>query len=139
MLNHPTIPFIRVCTEAEFGRLRGYDKHEDWYGSEDVWFILIDDFDLPIGCTSAQDAFAEAEEYLFKIVPDLGDRKIAEAKASGDIDLIITLVERKGYLKGRLDAAKEIIDAIKPAYDKIGLIAEKNNGGRDWGRLLRKE
>lgn len=116
---HPSIPFIEVGTTLDFARRGGYADDPAFTGTADEWTFLLAGESGNVICWSEAEALQEAEEQLFVAEGDLVGEQIRRALESGDVELALTLAERRGYWHGALAERDRICGVLEPLIEKL--------------------
>lgn len=121
--NHPLLHFIEIGTSLDFAQRHGWDKDPDWHGTEDEWMFSIDGYTGRVICQSADHAKEAAEEELFLRDPDLYESKIRNLRMAEDLEQLMSLVELKGYWRGKQAAQANTKSLLAPVMETLGRLA----------------
>lgn len=119
---HPSLTFVETGTSADFGKRHGWDKRDEWIGSDNEWMYAIDGHPGHVIAWSEESARESAEEELF--LRDPGSLKIRERELrdASQLDALLALVELRGYWRGKVATearTREILRPLREAIDRV--------------------
>ena len=121
---HPKLPFVEVGTAVDFAKRFGWDQQDDWHGTDGEWMFAIDGSVGSVVSWSADSALESAEEFLFVYAQEQLMRRVQRLRESGDVDLLMAVVELKGFWRGKLAAQAQVRELLKPAIDAISCVSK---------------
>lgn len=111
---HPRFPFIDIGRTVDFAKKAAEYQHPDFICSDD-WSFQIENLSGLGTYRSESEAISASEKILFTYYGQLVDSYLKVAIESKNIELVMSLAERRGYWLGKDQRQKEIAGIINNA------------------------
>jgi hypothetical protein len=120
---HPRFPFIDIGRTVDYAKQAGEYHHPDFIGSEDDWSFQIEKLSGLGTYRSESEAISASEKALFANYSHLADKYLEEAIESKNLELALSLAERRGFWQGRDQRQREIAVIVNDALSILKPLA----------------